>query len=63
MLGFDPYFALQNPVVLAIVPWEPLEDLVNVSEIIKIYGTTEIRTWNYCLRNFCHNPTAEMYFE
>ena len=42
MLGFKPDLAFQNPVVLHTVPWEPLELLTNVSEIIKIYCPTDI---------------------
>ena len=45
---------LQNPSDLPTVPWEQLQILTNVSEIIKISDTTEIRTRTYCLRNFCH---------
>ena len=55
-----PKLALQNPVVLPTVPWEPLEFLTNVSEIIKIYGPTEIRTRTYCLRKLCHRPAADI---
>ena len=55
----DPYLLLQNPVVLPSVPWEQLEILTNVSEIIKIYGLPEIRSWTYCLRNVCPHRTAE----
>ena len=51
--------AHQNPFVLPIVPWEPLEFQTNVSKIIKIYCTTEIRTRIYCLRNFCPHRTAD----
>ena len=40
----NPYLPLQNLVVLLTVPGEPLEFLTNVSEIIKLFGTTEIRT-------------------
>ena len=36
-----PYLALQNAVVLPTLPWEPLEFLKNVSEIIKKIGTTD----------------------
>ena len=50
--GWDAnsYLALQNPVVLSTVPWELLEFLTNVSEIMKNFGTTETRTRTYCLR-------------
>ena len=58
----NPYLELQDLVVLHTVPWEPLEFLTKVSEIIKIYDTTEIRTRNYCLRIFFPNRTAEIYF-
>ena len=58
--GWDssPYLALQKPVVLPTVPWEQWKLLTNVSQIIKIYGPTEIRTRTYCLKNVCPNPTA-----
>ena len=36
----NPYLALQNPVVLPTVPWEPSEFLTNVTEFIKMYGPT-----------------------
>ena len=41
--GWDssPYQPLRNDVVLPTVPWDTLEFLTNVSEIIKIFGTTE----------------------
>ena len=39
-----------------------MEFLTNFREIIKIFGTTETRIWTYCLRNFCPNPTAVIYF-
>ena len=55
----NPYLVLQNPIVLPTVPWESSEFLKNVSEIIEIYGPTEIRTRTYCLRNFCPHRTAE----
>ena len=44
--GWDSntYLPLQNPVVLPTVPWEPLEFLKNVSEIMKIFGATETQT-------------------
>ena len=50
--GWDsnPYLPLQNPVVVPTVPWEPVEFLTNVSEIITIFGTTETRTRTYCFR-------------
>ena len=60
--GWDsnPYLALQNLVVLPIVvPWEQLEFLTNVSEIIKIHGPTQIPTRTYCLRNFSPHRNAE----
>ena len=60
--GSNPYLPLQNFVMLPTVPWEQLEILTNVSEIIKISDTTKIRTRTYCLRNFCPNPTAGIYF-
>ena len=62
--GWDlnPYLPLPNLFVLPTVPWEQLETLTNVSEIIKISDTTDIRTRTYCLRNFCPNPTADIYF-
>ena len=40
----NPFLALQKPVVLPTVPWEPLEDLTIVSEFTKLYDTTRIRT-------------------
>ena len=49
-----------NPVVLPTIPWEAVEFLTNVSEIIKIYGPTEIRTRTYCLRIFRLLFTAEI---
>ena len=50
--GWDsnPYLPLQNLVVLPTVQWEPLEFLTNVSEIMKIIGTTETQARTYCLR-------------
>ena len=57
-----PHLSLQNLVVLLTVPWEQLEILTNVSVIIKISETTGIQTRTYCLRNFCPNPTAGIYF-
>ena len=58
----NSYLALQNPVALPTVPWEQLEFLTNVSEIIKTLGPTEIRTRTYCLKKVCLIPTAEIYF-
>ena len=56
--GWDsnPYLPLQNPVVLPTVPWEPLEFLTNVSEIMKIFGATETRTPTYRLRTLLSYP-------
>ena len=56
--GWDsnPYLPLQNPVVLTTVPWEPLEFLTNVSEIMKIFGATETRTPTYRLRTLLSYP-------
>ena len=53
--GWDsnPNLVLENAVVLPTVPWEQLEFLTNVSETMKIYGPTKIRTRTYCLRNDC----------
>ena len=50
--GWDsnPYQPLLNPVVLSTVPWEQLEVLTNVSEIIKISDTAEIQTRTYHFR-------------
>ena len=47
--GWDSnsYLPLENPVVLPTVPWEPLEFLKNVSEIIEMFDTTETRTRTY----------------
>ena len=56
------YLALQSPVVLPTVPWEQLEFLTKISEIIEIYGPRQIRTRAYCLRTFCPHPTAETLF-
>ena len=61
-LDANPCLALQNIVVLPIVPWEQMEFLTNVSEIMKISGPTKSRTPTNCLRNFCPNLTAEIYF-
>ena len=36
---------------------EPLELLTNVSKIINVHDTIEIRTRNYCFRNFYPNLT------
>ena len=59
--GWDsnPYLPLQNPVVPPTVPWEPLEFPTNVSEAMKIFGTTETRTRTYRFRtqlsySLCH---------
>ena len=51
--GWDsnPYLPLQNPLVLPTVPWQPLEFLTNVSEIIKIFRTTAPRTEDQMLEN------------
>ena len=57
----NPYLTLLNPVVLTTVLQENLENLTKVSEIIKLYGTPDIRVWTYYLRNFCPNLTAEIY--
>ena len=51
----------QNPVVLPTVPWEQLETLTNVSEIIKISDTTETRTRTYCLRSFFLTPCLDSF--
>ena len=59
MMGPRPFLALQNSVVLRTLPWEPLEFLTKVREIMKIYGTAEIWTQAYFLRNCCLNLTAE----
>ena len=47
--GWDsnPYLSPQNLVVLPTVPWELLELLTIVREIIKTFGTTETRTRPY----------------
>ena len=58
----NTYLAIQNPVVLPTVPEEPLVFLTNVSEIIKIYGPTEIRARAYCLRYLCPRSTAETFY-
>ena len=58
-----PYVALQNPVVLpSTMPWEQLEFLTNVSEIIRICGPTEIRTPTHCMRNICPHPITEIIY-
>ena len=56
--GWDSntYLPLQNPVVLHTVPWEPLEFLKNVSEIMKIFGATETRKRTYRLRTLLSYP-------
>ena len=63
--GWDssPYLQLQNLVVLPTVPWEPVEFLTNVSEIIKTFVTIETRTRSYCLRNFYLTPLLSFIFE
>ena len=50
--GWDPnpYLPLQNRVILPTVPWEPLDFLGNVIENIKMFGTTDTRSWTYWLR-------------
>ena len=48
-LDSNPYLVLQNPLVLATVPWEPLVVLTTVSEFM---ARQEIRTRTYCLRLF-----------
>ena len=59
----NPYLALRNLVILPTVPWELLEFLTNVSEILKKYHCPiEIRTWTYFLRNFCPHRTAKSIF-
>ena len=60
--NWNSYLALHNPVVLPTVPWKPLKFPTNSSEIIKIYGTTEIRAPIDCLKFFRPNITAEIYF-
>ena len=42
-----PDLPLQKPVVLPTVPWEQLLNPTNVSEIVKISDTAEIRTRAY----------------
>ena len=61
--GWDSnqYLPLHNPVFLPVVPWEPLEFLTNVNEIIEKFGTTEAPTRTYS-RNFRPIPTAVIYF-
>ena len=56
--GWDsnPYLPLQTTVVLPTVPWEPLELLTNVSDIIKIFGATETRTPTYRFRTQLSYP-------
>ena len=56
--GWDssPYLPLQTTVVLPTVPWQPLELLTNVSEIIKIFGATENRTPTYRFRTQLSYP-------
>ena len=46
----NPYLPLQKLVFLPTVPWEQLKFLTNVSEIIKIFGTTETRARTCCLK-------------
>ena len=46
----SPYLRLQNIFILSIVPWEPLEFLINFTKIIQIFGATETWTRTYCLR-------------
>ena len=50
--GWDsnPYHPFQNPDVLPTVPWEQLQIPTNVSEIVKISDTAEIRTRAYRFR-------------
>ena len=52
----NPYLTLLNPALLPTVPWEPLEILTNVSEIIKKYDTTETRTRTYRFRTLLSLP-------
>ena len=49
--NLSPYLAIQNPVVPSTRPEEQLRILTNVSEIIKIFGTTETRTPDLLLEN------------
>ena len=59
----SPYLEFQNPVILPTVPLEQLEFLGNVSEIIKIYGSTEIRTRTYCWEMFVSPDCRGRLFE
>ena len=63
--GWDsnPYLALQNPDVLPTVLWEQLEFLTNVSEIIKIYDPTEIRTGPTAWEMVVLTPLLKFIFE
>ena len=47
----NPYLPLLTLVVLPTVPWEQMEILTNVSEIVKKYGTTETRTRTYFFKS------------
>ena len=58
----NQYMPFQNLVVQPILPWEQLEVLTNVSEILKIYGPTKVWTRTYCLRKICPNRTIEAFF-
>ena len=61
MLRFEPVPSASEPCCLTQCAIGTIA-ITNVSEIIKMFGTTEIRTRTYCLRNFRPNVTAEIYF-
>ena len=62
--GWDsnPDLSFQKPVVLPTVPWEQLQIPTNVSEIVKISDTAEIRTGPTASERCCPKPTAVIYF-
>ena len=57
MLDSNPYPVLHRPDVLITVPWQPLDFLTNVSEMIKVFGLREIGARDHCLTIFCPHRT------
>ena len=58
----DPYPPLQYPVVLPTVPWEPLEVLINVSEIKKNLARQRLDLGHVVSEPCCPNRFAVIYF-
>ena len=61
MLWFELGPSASEPCCPTHCPWEPLEFLTKVSEIVELNGSTEIRTQTNFLRFFCHGLTTETF--